>query len=905
MSKLSNKQYDELVKFVNSRKKGNVKNFKCTHTSMGVPYGSFDFTGKYYHKFLNLYSKTVRSDENIDLHFIERPNDNGMTFLLLDIDYDQENKERQYSKNNLKEIIKEVNKIIKLYYKVEKYDIEAFVTEKPKPSKKGELYKDGFHIYYPKICFRECDRYFILDKMTGLMKVKNLLKGVNILNEDYDTVVDKCVVKNNGIMMIGSKKLGGEPYHLTHIFNHNLVEENIEDYDIDELINILSNQAFDDVGYVKSRKPDFEKEIIKVSSIYNGGNKKKKKNKIKVKKNNDDNSSDNLDDKSNTGYVSDENTDENSDDEDDDNNDIKLARRLVPILSKKRATDYRTWFNTGNVLFAISSTLYDKFIEFSKKNMRKYKENTVSCESIWNNAKKYTKSYGDNPISTLKYWARIDNSEKYYDIMKEIFDPIFGEAETGTHVDIASVIYEFYKDRFVCVDKKRNFWYEFQDHKWVPIESAYSLENIISEEFRKKFIGYCLDKLKEAHDNDTNLKDYLVKKYNKLYKIGDKLGDMGFLSNIIKACANKFMDTKFESKLNMNIYLLGFDNGVYDLKEGFFRDGIPTDMISISVGYNYEELNDDDERVKFVIDYFNKIQVDKEMREYILTFIASMLRGEPDQKFHVWTGTGKNGKSSTTEFLKHTFGEYYGTLPTSYLTKPRKDSSGASPELACLPYCRVVVSQEPEPDDKIYVGKMKEITGGDSIPARALYGDQFSYKPQFSIILPCNDPPTIPSNEEAVWRRLRGTPFKTKFVKSKKDIKTKYNIIGDGTLREKLKEMAPALMWYVLKYYYPIYEKGSNGVKYDIYEPEQVLECTKEYQKDSDVYMEFIENQLVITNNSEDKEQISFIYSLFSEWYSTSYSSKPPPRKNFIKYMSKNGYKIDKHNVYGITYDLN
>jgi P4 family phage/plasmid primase-like protien len=901
MTETNMNYYNKLIKFVNGRRKDNVKNFKMTHTSLGYPRGTFDFSGKSYHKFLDLYTKALQSDEKVNLHFVERPNLNGVTFLLLDVDYDQKDEHRQYSKNTLINLVKKVNNIIQLYYDVNNNDIKAYITEKPEPTKKGEGYKDGFHIYYPNIGFRECDRYFILDKLDKINKAENLFKGINYINESADNIIDKTVIKNNGIMMIGSKKLSGNPYYLTYIFDHKLNEEDINDCTIDEQINLLSNQRYDDIGYVKSRKNLYEKEIMKINSLYSGGNKKKANkiaNKVKIK----EYVSDDEDNSNDSDYSSD---DEKSYDDDSIENkqDIELSRRLVPLLSKKRATEYRSWFSTGTILYSISPSLFDKFVEFSKKNMRKYKEDKISCKNVWDSAKKYSKSY-DNPIAVLKHWARTDNSKKYFDIMRELNDPIFGKAETGSHVDIASVIYELYKDRFICVDKKRNFWYEFQDHKWVPIQSAYSLENVISDEFRNIFVMYCTDKIRESHINDSKFKDSELKKYSKLLGIAQKLGDIGFLTNVVKACANKFMDTKFEAKLNMNIYLVGFDNGVYDLKEKVFRDGMPSDMISISVCYNYEEMSLKDERVKFIKDYFNKIQVDEDMREYILTFIASILRGEPDQKFHIWTGTGKNGKSSTTELLKHAFGDYYGTLPTSYLTKPRKDSSGASPELACLPYCRIVVSQEPEPDDKIFVGKMKEITGGDSIPARALYGEPFEYKPQFSVVLPCNDPPTIPSNEEAVWRRLRGTPFKTKFVRSKKDIKTKYNFVGDNMLREKLKQMAPALMWYVLKYYYPKYEEGYNGDKYEIYEPEKVVECTKEYQKDSDIYMEFIENQLDITNNPEDKEQVSFIYSLFSDWYSTSYSSKPPPRKKFISYMKKNGYKLDKTNIYGIIYSI-
>ena len=43
----------------------------------------------------------------------------------------------------------------------------------------------------------------------------------------------------------------------------------------------------------------------------------------------------------------------------------------------------------------------------------------------------------------------------------------------------------------------------------------------------------------------------------------------------------------------------------------------------------------------------------------------------------------------------------------------RGSSSNASPEVETIKYARFISCSEPENDDKIYVGKLKQITGGD------------------------------------------------------------------------------------------------------------------------------------------------------------------------------------------------
>lgn len=896
----SSKYYSKFIKFIETRRKQNVDNFVMTHTSLGTPKGSFDFSGKYYQKFLKLYIDVLNNDENCDLHFTERPNDNGITFLFIDVDYDQEDNNRQYTESILKNIVSEINNIFIKNYDVNKNQLKAFITEKPTPTKKNNEYKDGFHIYYPEIGLRICDRYFIIDKLNSIMIQKDLFGNINYTSEK-DTIFDRSVIKNNGNMMIGSKKTGCDPYYLTKVYDYNLKEDNVEDYDTCELVNLLSNQKFDELDYIKSLNDKIESEIINISEEYNGGNKKKTKKHIENVREKDSLKSKKYDSDSD----SDSDDDEDGDDEEYINKlkDIKVADKLVDILSKKRASNYNSWFKIGIILYAISDKLFKSFVKFSKKDKVKFNDGKVTCEYVWNKAKEYKKYY-DKPLGTLKYLARSDNNKKYFKFMRDLYDPIFGKAESGTHVDLASVIYELYNDRFVCVSKKSNMWFEFQKHRWVPIQSAYTLENVISGDFRSIFVLYCSDKMNEAHKDGNNFKDDDIKKYSKLMNVANKLGDIGFLEKVVKACSNKFMDTEFEAKLNLNINLVGFNNGVYDLREGLFRGGMPSDMISVSVGYDYKEYNDDDSEILFLKDYFRKILCEDDMYNYILTFIASILRGEPDQKLHLWTGVGSNGKSTTTELLKYMLGEYYGVLDITYFTKESGNSSSASPELARLPYCRLVVTDEPNPNDNMLVGKMKKITGGDTIPARALYGSNFEYKPQFTIIMPCNDMPNIKSNIEAVWRRLRNTPFQSRFVNNKNEIKNKRDFLKDNELREKIRDYGSALMWFVLKHYYPIYKNGYENKKYNIYEPKKVIEHTNEYRKESDSYLEFIEEQIEVTGDNDDTEDLQFIYQTFTEWYSSSYSEKPPPKKKFIKYLKENNYKYDKLKIYGIKYAL-
>ena len=158
------------------------------------------------------------------------------------------------------------------------------------------------------------------------------------------------------------------------------------------------------------------------------------------------------------------------------------------------------------------------------------------------------------------------------------------------------------------------------------------------------------------------------------------------------------------------------------------------------------------------------------MRIYLLKLLSSYLQGHiPDEKFHIATGSGSNGKSLSIDLLMYALGDYAVTLPITILVKKRNASNAASPELAMIKGRRFGVFQEPEGNDKIHVGQMKELTGGDPIAGRHLFKDQIVFVPQFKLAVTTNILPKIDSNDGGTWRRLRVTPFELSFVDNPKE----------------------------------------------------------------------------------------------------------------------------------------
>lgn len=120
-----------------------------------------------------------------------------------------------------------------------------------------------------------------------------------------------------------------------------------------------------------------------------------------------------------------------------------------------------------------------------------------------------------------------------------------------------------------------------------------------------------------------------------------------------KLCNIYTKNKNFILKLDANNHLIGFNNGVYDLKKFEFRKCVQEDYISMSVGYDYQENYDTD-----LLKFLEYIQPNKKEREYMLTFLSICLIGNQLDLFTVLTGN----KNKLIELLKMTFGDYFGVM---------------------------------------------------------------------------------------------------------------------------------------------------------------------------------------------------------------------------------------------------
>ena len=832
--------------YLNKTRVGPGGTIKYTHVAMGENFcGKFMLDKKQVKEFTKLYAEAV--EYGLVFSIAEKPKDYGPLLIDLDLEIpleDHNNIDRLYNDDMIYEVINVYREIACEYLDLDAEELSASVFEKPKPSRKATTIKDGVHIIFHGITAHYKLRYLIRHKVVQKL---NDSKMFNKFVNSVDKIFDKQVVHTNSWLLPGSRKKDGQVYELKYIYdqNNNIVDitkilaskyKTIRLYSLqDKLRNeenastYLENITFEDI----------EDEFSKIG---------------------DKHSRNNLN-----------NVFENTEVSNNKEEDVNRAKFLVSLLSDERNNNFDSWIRIGWALHNIDNSLLSTWIEFSKKSS-KFKDG--DCENRW-----YTMRNEGVTIRSLMYWAEEDNYLKYHEYIKQEFNDILIKSIDGSSYYVAKALYSKYQNRFVYNSKVLS-WFEFKNHKWFKIHDGYTLKLELSESFANEYL-YMINKLNnKASKLSGSDKDDLIAKASKIQKIVASLMNITFKEKIMKEAIILFTDPNFDEKLDENYDLIGFNNGVYDLLNEEFREGRADDYISKSTNVDYYPFNESNPYVSKMFKFFKEILPIESVRNHMMLALSSCVAGHnKDEKLRITTGSGGNGKSLLFSLVQQALGEYYISCPITIITRKRNSSNQASPELLRIKGTRCGCFQETDDGEKLNVGMMKEITGGDSVMVRGLFADPIEIKPQIKFFLACNQLPELPSVDGGVKRRLENILFGSKFV----DTPIKPNeFLIDNTLKQKIKDWAPTFASYLVHLYVTDYKKRSCLIA-----PSEVKLSTESYIAENDYYTDYFITRILYTGNKSDSLTISNMYDDFKLWYKNSRdnTSKAPPKVEFTKFI--------------------
>jgi P4 family phage/plasmid primase-like protien len=499
-------------------------------------------------------------------------------------------------------------------------------------------------------------------------------------------------------------------------------------------------------------------------------------------------------------------------------NDIKRVFKLKYKLIK--GTE---WFdgNYKNMIIDIDSII-NKYIENITNN-----QNIIIIKSIKNDEYNLSDLNQDN--NYINFIQCIN--ESITKIMNESFNDI-------NYVN--KYIYEKYKNEFKCTCIDNNYWYQYREHKWNKIENGYALRLKITSEVSSDYSNYAYYlNSKYIECNNESYKKNALESYN----ISINLKNRDFMTDLFCQLKRMFYDQYFYDNLDLNDYLLHFLNGVYDLDKNEFRNGRPEDNISMSTGINYiENLNYEHfEKMSQLEELINKILPISNIQKYVLTLLSSFLNGSyKENKFHIWIGSGSNGKSILLNLYNKSIGDYGCILSSNIIMENYKKIHIQLMDLLTnYTKCRFILLSEPEVNYKINSIFIKDIINSNEVTIENSKNIIHKFTPKFKLVLACNELPKIPSDDDDTWRNIRVVDFMSKFC-DKPDPKKDYEFLIDRTLQNKLNDFREVFIYMLIQYYQNSYRV--NGIQ----EPSDVIKNTQLYRSDSDIYSQFIEEKLKV-----------------------------------------------------------
>ena len=303
-------------------------------------------------------------------------------------------------------------------------------------------------------------------------------------------------------------------------------------------------------------------------------------------------------------------------------------------------------------------------------------------------------------------------------------------------------------------------------------------------------------------------------------------------------------------KMDMSPYILAFTDAVYDLNVCNVRPIAPTDYVSMTTGYAYPKQSDPVARAGLKR-LLSSLFENEETTNCLMRVLASCFLGlNRFEEYYVFTGSGGNGKGVIAELMRTVFGSYYTEVEISLFTKPGDRRDAPCPQLVAARNKRVMVTEEPESEDKLQAGFLKNLSGGNPIAARTLYSPKiWTFVPPFKIFILTNEIPKLTQMDGGSERRLRVVKFPFKFVASDKATDPCHRV-GDPDVKERLCKSAAwrdEMCLMLTEVYATIKDLKS------LPQPGEVSAATSSYVDANNPTKEWLETHYTITGSDKDR----------------------------------------------------
>lgn len=390
------------------------------------------------------------------------------------------------------------------------------------------------------------------------------------------------------------------------------------------------------------------------------------------------------------------------------------------------------------------------------------------------------------------------------------------------------------KEARYCAEHKS--WFTYHEGAWRKDEGAILVSEKIKD-FVRLMILYC----GEITGDDTR------KAYTKFV---NSMGDRRMRDRILKDATGELRITA--TQFDANPYLINCLNGTYDLSDFTFREPRWDDYLTMQTNFRHTVSRDIRcERWEKFIDEVTENNHDK--ADFLQRALGYSMLGMSNEEcmFILHGKTTRNGKSTLLNTIEYMLGDYSKVVPVGMICKGdrQKDAEAASPTLAGLKGKRFVTMSESNEYGKMDEEKIKQLTGGEEISARALYQSAITFKPQFTLWLSCNDLPLVTDKSLFASERIKVIEFNRHFSPQEQDTHLKDELTT-------MEAMSGIFMWLVRGYI----RYKEHGLSMS----EELTQVVRNYERDNDLVLQFLESRCVRAEEANIKAKD--LYNAYKLW---------------------------------------
>ncbi len=375
--------------------------------------------------------------------------------------------------------------------------------------------------------------------------------------------------------------------------------------------------------------------------------------------------------------------------------------------------------------------------------------------------------------------------------------------------------------------------------------------------------------LKDAADASTReAQDALVKHARAAQK-------SGAIEAMISLAGKCFPDLKIDPALfDADPWLLNVENGTIDLRTGQLRDHSPNDLITKLAPVTFDPAATAPRWERFL----REVLPTDAVRAYVQRAAGYSLSGVVREHcFFMAVGAGRNGKGVLMRCLARVMGDYAATAPMDLLIA--KSGADHPAELAVLEGARFVAASE-LPKGKWNEARLKQLTGGDTVPARGMRENYRPMRPTWKLWIATNERPRSTGNGDALWERLKEIRFPVQFRDADDPRpETQAWPVKDPKTEEVLAAELPGILRWAV-------EGCVTWAASGLGEPSEVRTATAEYRVTEDVLGPFLAERPIT--------QAVKLRDLFSAWceYAKGVNEQPGRQRDLSAALRAHGYTV-------------